>query len=80
MVTAMGFPAMQVAENAGVEGAVVLAKIQALANEKGVSQVFGGYVSFCELILRIPHFFCFVLPFCCSSDMDGMHLLWNTVT
>ena len=37
MISAMGYPAMQVAENAGVEGAVVLAKIQALAEEKGVS-------------------------------------------
>jgi chaperonin GroEL len=34
---AMGSPAMQVAENAGIEGAVILAKIQAICDEKGVS-------------------------------------------
>ena len=34
---AMGAPAMQVAENAGIEGAVILAKIQNLCEEKGVS-------------------------------------------
>ena len=33
MISAMGAPAMQVAENAGVEGAVVLAKIQMLCEE-----------------------------------------------
>jgi chaperonin GroEL len=37
LLKAMGAPAMQVAENAGIEGAVVLAKIQALCEEKGVS-------------------------------------------
>jgi chaperonin GroEL len=37
LVKALGFPAMQVAENAGIEGAVILAKIQDLAEEKGVS-------------------------------------------
>lgn len=36
---AMGAPAMQVAENAGVEGAVVLSKIQSLCRENGVSVV-----------------------------------------
>jgi chaperonin GroEL len=35
LVKALGFPAMQVAENAGIEGAVILAKIQELAEEKG---------------------------------------------
>lgn len=39
LLKAMGYPAMQVAENAGIEGAVVLAKIQALTEEKGVSFV-----------------------------------------
>ena len=34
---AMGAPCMQVAENAGIEGAVILAKVQALCREKGVS-------------------------------------------
>ena len=37
LVKALGFPAMQVASNAGIEGAVILAKIQDLAEEKGVS-------------------------------------------
>ena len=35
MLSAMGAPAMQVAENAGIEGAVVLAKIQAMTQENG---------------------------------------------
>jgi len=35
LVKALGFPAMQVASNAGIEGAVILAKIQDLAEEKG---------------------------------------------
>ena len=37
LLKAMGYPAMQVAENAGIEGAVVLAKIQEMCAEKGVS-------------------------------------------
>jgi chaperonin GroEL len=37
LLKSLGAPCMQVAENAGVEGAVVLAKIQALSAEKGVS-------------------------------------------
>jgi chaperonin GroEL len=37
LLRSLGAPCMQVAENAGVEGAVVLAKIQALSAEKGVS-------------------------------------------
>lgn len=36
---AMGAPAMQVAENAGIEGAVVLSKIQAMCDEHGVSKM-----------------------------------------
>eukprot|EP00527_Entomoneis_sp_CCMP2396_P002718 CAMPEP_0198144770 /NCGR_PEP_ID=MMETSP1443-20131203/18526_1 /TAXON_ID=186043 /ORGANISM="Entomoneis sp., Strain CCMP2396" /LENGTH=587 /DNA_ID=CAMNT_0043808231 /DNA_START=60 /DNA_END=1820 /DNA_ORIENTATION=+ len=35
MIKAMGAPAMQVADNAGIEGAVVLAKIQAATEEHG---------------------------------------------
>lgn len=38
LLKAMGYPCMQVAENAGQEGAVVLAKVQALTREKGVSR------------------------------------------
>ena len=41
LINAMAAPAMQVAENAGIEGAVVLSKIQALSAEKGVSQSSG---------------------------------------
>lgn len=37
LFNAMGAPCMQVAENAGIEGAVVLAKVQALCEENGVS-------------------------------------------
>jgi chaperonin GroEL len=37
LLKAMGAPAMQVAENAGIEGAVVLAKIQSMCQEQGVS-------------------------------------------
>jgi chaperonin GroEL len=36
LLKSLSEPAMQVAENAGIEGAVVLAKIQALSQEKGV--------------------------------------------
>uniref|UniRef100_A0A7S2EK38 Uncharacterized protein n=1 Tax=Trieres chinensis TaxID=1514140 RepID=A0A7S2EK38_TRICV len=35
LINAMSAPCMQVAENAGIEGAVVLAKVQALCEEKG---------------------------------------------
>jgi chaperonin GroEL len=37
LVKALGFPAMQVASNAGIEGAVILAKIQDLQEENDVS-------------------------------------------
>jgi chaperonin GroEL len=37
LFSSLGAPCMQVAENAGIEGAVVLAKVQSLAREKGVS-------------------------------------------
>jgi chaperonin GroEL len=50
---ALGAPAMQVASNAGIEGAVVLAKIQAMCEEK----VFGygwdaGAMEYCDLMER----------------------------
>ena len=38
LLKAMTAPCMQVAENAGIEGAVILAKVQKLCEEKGVSQ------------------------------------------
>ena len=37
LINAMSAPCMQVAENAGIEGAVILSKVQTLAAEKGVS-------------------------------------------
>ena len=50
MIAAMGYPCMQVAENAGIEGAVVLAKIQELCDEKGVSfGLLGSIVWYCYL-------------------------------
>ncbi|KAL3916310.1 MAG: hypothetical protein SGILL_005236 [Bacillariaceae sp.] len=50
---AMGAPAMQVAENAGVEGAVILAKIQNLCEEKGFGWGWdAGAVEFCDLMER----------------------------
>lgn len=36
LIRALSAPCMQVAENAGIEGAVVLAKVQAISDEKGV--------------------------------------------
>jgi chaperonin GroEL len=40
LLKAMGAPCMQVATNAGIEGAVVLSKIQSLGEEKGVRMNF----------------------------------------
>lgn len=40
LLKALGAPAMQVASNAGVEGAVILAKIQSMCQEKGVSMAY----------------------------------------
>ena len=53
MIEAMGYPAMQVAENAGIEGAVVLAKIQ----EKSQANGFGwgwdaAAMEYCDLMER----------------------------
>jgi chaperonin GroEL len=44
LLKALGAPAMQVAQNAGIEGAVVLAKIQSMCAEKGVSGDFCDHV------------------------------------
>ncbi|CAB9518301.1 RuBisCO large subunit-binding protein subunit alpha, chloroplastic (Fragment) [Seminavis robusta] len=53
MIAAMGYPAMQVAENAGVEGAVVLAKIQAICEEKGFGHGWdAGAMEYCNLMDR----------------------------
>ena len=46
---AMGAPCMQVAENAGIEGAVILAKVQDLCRENGVS----GLISCPSILHRI---------------------------
>jgi chaperonin GroEL len=53
MIKAMGFPAMQVAENAGIEGAVVLSKIQSLCEEKGFGWGWdAGTMEYCDLMAR----------------------------
>ena len=39
LIKALSAPCMQVAENAGIEGAVVLSKVQSMAVEQGVSRV-----------------------------------------
>jgi chaperonin GroEL len=53
MLSALGFPAMQVAENAGIEGAVILAKIQAGREEHGFSYGWdAAAMEFCDLMKR----------------------------
>jgi len=53
LVNAMGAPAMQVAENAGIEGAVVLSKIQTLGEEKGFEWGWdAGSMEYCDLYER----------------------------
>lgn len=53
LVNALGAPAMQVAENAGIEGAVVLAKIQAISEEKGFGWGWdAGAMEYCDLMER----------------------------
>lgn len=53
MIDAMGAPAMQVAENAGIEGAVILAKIQAITEEKGFGWGWdAAAMEFCDLMER----------------------------
>lgn len=54
-IKAMAAPCMQVAENAGIEGAIVLSKIQTLTEEKGVS--FVHYSCLCSLLLLPFHDF-----------------------
>ena len=70
---AMGAPAMQVAENAGVEGAVILAKIQNLCEEKGVSTMEKNPHMLClphtDSNLFLSHHCCFLMS---SLDGDGM--------
>jgi chaperonin GroEL len=53
MISAMGAPAMQVAENAGIEGAVVLAKIQMLCEENGFGWGWdASAMEYCNLMER----------------------------
>lgn len=53
MLKAMGFPAMQVAENAGIEGAVVLSKIKTLTEEKGFGWGWdAAAMEYCNLMER----------------------------
>lgn len=53
LFNAMGAPCMQVAENAGIEGAVVLAKIQALCEDKGFGWGWdAGAMEYCDLMER----------------------------
>ena len=53
MLSAMGAPAMQVAENAGIEGAVVLAKIQAMSQENGFGWGWDAATAeYCNLLER----------------------------
>jgi len=53
MIKAMAAPAMQVAENAGIEGAVVLAKIQELCLEKGFGWGWDAATEeYCDLMER----------------------------
>lgn len=53
MIKAMGSPAMQVAENAGIEGAVVLTKIQSLCQEKGFGYGWdAAAMEYCNLMER----------------------------
>jgi len=53
LIKAMSSPAMQVAENAGIEGAIVLAKIQAIAEEKGFGYGWdAASMEYCDLMER----------------------------
>lgn len=53
MIDALGAPAMQVAENAGIEGAVVLAKIQSMSAENGFGWGWdAASMEYCDLLER----------------------------
>lgn len=53
LLNAMAYPAMQVAENAGIEGAVVLSKIQTLAEENGFGWGWdASAMEYCNLLER----------------------------
>lgn len=63
LIKAMSAPCMQVAENAGIEGAVILSKVQSLSAEKGVSQ----------LLLSSPVFLGVFFVVICGNN-TSMHL------
>jgi len=53
LIRALSAPCMQVAKNAGIEGAVVLAKVQALSDEKGYGHGWdAGKMEYCDLFER----------------------------
>jgi len=53
LLKSLSHPCMQVAENAGIEGAVVLAKVQAMANEEGFGHGWdAGKMEYCNLYDR----------------------------
>jgi chaperonin GroEL len=53
LVKAMSAPCMQVATNAGIEGAVVLSKVQSIALEKGFGHGWdAGKMEYCDLFDR----------------------------
>lgn len=73
LLKAMGYPAMQVAENAGIEGAVVLAKIQEMCAEKGVSGIFQSQNLFFLNLIRSRRTVRAWLGRCCNGvlQFDG---------
>jgi len=73
LFNAMGAPAMQVAENAGIEGAVVLSKIQSSCKTNGVSSTSVPIRLFYNMFSngKLPYY---------SLDGAGMQVPWNTVT
>merc|ERR1712087_435430 len=53
LIKALSAPCMQIAENAGIEGAVVLSKVQALGEEKGFGWGWdAGSMEYCDLFER----------------------------
>merc|ERR1712127_203055 len=53
LLRALSAPCMQVAENAGIEGAVVLSKIQNMATEKGFGRGWdANKMEYCDLYER----------------------------
>lgn len=53
LIKALAAPCMQVAENAGIEGAVVLSKVQTICEEKGFGYGWdAGKMEYCDLFER----------------------------